>query len=89
MLARMSPQLFDEWLAAHRLDRWGDENFQAIAIGVMIVNAVRKSAGGENFKESDLLPLDFFVAKPPPDIDEPTGTTPDEFLTIMKARIGM
>ena len=81
----MEPWQFDEWRIAKEIQKEEDD-FQASAIGAMIINTIKQMMGAEAPKESDLLPLDYFVAKPVQD-EEPQKLTPAQFLTIQQARL--
>ena len=89
MLSRMSPAQFDELYVAGQLEPWGTDWLivLASAIGAEILNKITQGLGAD-VKQSDLLPLDYFVPKS--DDDAPIDVaSPDSYLNIMRGQIGI
>ena len=89
MLARMSPAKFEELYVASQLEPWGTDWLivLASAIGAEILNKITQGLGS-NVKQSDLLPLDYFVPKPEDDAP-PDSASPENYLTIMRGQLGV
>ena len=86
MLARMTPQQFDEWMHEHNERPWGDDWPQASVIACSIINEIRQQLNG-NIKDSDLLALDTLVPKPTE--EKPETDTLTQSLATMRALAGV
>lgn len=56
MLDEMSPHQFDEWIAFHEIEGWGDEHRQTANVMATIFNSQGGKKGGKPFSADDFLP---------------------------------
>lgn len=56
MLEAMSPQQFDEWIAFHELEAWGDEHRETAKLMATVLNSQGGRKDGKAFEADDFLP---------------------------------
>jgi hypothetical protein len=88
MLARMTPDEFDERWTAYQVEPWGDELQVASAIGAAIINQIIFATATEKVPAEDLLKNDHFLPKFDDEPERPTDGT-SGFLKVMRQRIGV
>lgn len=93
MLAEIEPRQFDEWLAMHNIEPWGDDWQQAGTIASVLSNcivALAASFGGEKVNEEDLSqPTDYYRPEPRRNKTKLRYLTPEESLRRHRLMCGV
>lgn len=90
MLAAMTPEQFDEWIAYAQTDPWGDDWEQAGSVAAAAHNAGvwSKAAAGAPTEVDEFLTKDHFIPGRTPRKIEPKRVTAAVFEYEMRAMFG-